>query len=518
MYSAPPPHVQRVRREDSRMTLPFPEYDALDGLALADLVRRREVSAAQVTEAALARMAARNPALNAVVRPLEQLARDMASRVPADAAFAGVPMLIKDLVATIAGVPTSYGTKVMQQVTPGHDSELVARYRRAGAVFIGKSNTPELGLTPFTESEALGPARNPWNLDRTPGGSSGGSGAAVAARIVPIGHGGDGGGSIRIPASCNGLFGLKPTRGRLPTGPDMGDSWRGFVQEHVITRSVRDSAAMLDATAGEDVGTPVACPAQERPYLDEVARDPQPLRIAVSTTPFFGSTVHADCVAALNDSAALLESLGHHVERAEPVVDGARLAKAFLTVVAAECRADLEWMGEQLRRAPRADDVEAATWALGLVGASYKASEYASSARLLQAAGRTCGEFFTRYDLLVTPTLGAPPIPIGALLPSGAERAALTLFGRMKLGGVLKLAGLLDETARKVFGFIPYTPLFNVTGQPAMSMPLYWNADGLPIGTQFVGRFGDEATLFRIAGQVERARPWAHRVPPGLAM
>jgi amidase len=496
------------------MPLPFPEYDTLDGLAIADLVRRGEVSATEVTEAAIARVQARNPRLNAVVRPLDALGRDMARRVDPAAPFAGVPMLIKDLLATIAGVPTSHGTRVMQQVTPGHDSALVARYRRAGAVFVGKSNTPELGLTPFTESEALGPARNPWDIARTPGGSSGGSGAAVAARIVPIAHGGDGGGSIRIPASCTGVFGLKPSRGRMPTGPDLGDVWRGFVQEHVLTRSVRDSAAMLDATAGEDIGAPLSCPPQARPYLDEVTTEPGALRIAVTASPFFGNHVHPDCVAALDDAAALLASLGHHVERDEPVVEGQQLARDFLTVVAAECRADLEWMGEQLQRAPRRDDVEVATWALGLVGQAFQASDYAASMRRLQMAGRTCGEFLTRYDLLVTPTLGSPPFPIGALQPSSSERAALALLGRFGLGGALKAAGLLDETAKKVFGFMPYTPLFNVTGQPAMSVPLYWNAQGLPIGTQVVARFGDEATLFRVAGQLERARPWAGRVPP----
>ena len=342
------------------MSLPLPEYDGLDGLAIADLVRRRDLSAADVTEAALARMAARNPRLNAVVRPLDTMARAMAAKVDLDAPFAGVPMLIKDLMTTIAGVPTSNGTRVLQSIIPDHDSELVARYRGAGAVFIGKANTPELGLTPFTESEALGPARNPWDPTKTTGGSSGGSGAAVAARIVPIAHGGDGGGSLRIPASCNGVFAIKPTRGRMPTGPDFGDAWRGFVQEHVITRSVRDSAAMLDATAGEDAGTPVACPPQERPFLEEVTREPGRLRIAVTTTPFFGSTVHPDCVAALEDAAALLESLGHDVIRAEPVVDGHVLAQAFLTVVAAEARADIEWIGAQLKRAPRSDDGDGA--------------------------------------------------------------------------------------------------------------------------------------------------------------
>ena len=503
-------------------SLPFPEYDQLDGLGLAACIRRGEVSAAEVTEAAIARMAARNPALNAIVRPLEALAREMVRQQPADAPFGGVPMVVKDLMTTVAGVPTSHGTRVLQQVIPDHDSELVARYRRAGAVFIGKSNTPEFGLTPYTESEALGPARNPWDVTRTTGGSSGGSGAAVAARIVPIGHGGDGGGSIRIPASCNGLFGLKPSRGRVPTGPDYGDAWRGFVQEHVLTRSVRDSAAMLDCTAGEDAGAPLSCPPQECPYLDEVTREPGRLRIAVTTEPFFadssrGNPVHADCRAALDDAAALLRTLGHDVEVATPTFDGPRLARAFLTVVAAECRADIMWLGEQLKRAPRSDDVEVATWALGLVGASYSAADYADSVRLLQLAGRTVGQFFTRYDVLVTPTLGAPPFPIGHLQPSAAERAVLSLFGRLRLGGVLRAAGLLDETARKVFGFIPYTPLFNVTGQPAMSVPLYWNAQGLPIGTHYVSRLGDEATLFRLAGQLERARPWAGRVPPSLA-
>jgi amidase len=496
------------------MTLPIPEYDRLDGVALADLVRRGELSAAEVTEAAIARVAQRNPRLNAVVRPLEALARDVARRIDPTAPFAGVPMLIKDLQSTIAGIPTSHGTRPMQQVLPDHDSEIIVRYRRAGAVFVGKSNTPEFGLTPFTESEALGPARNPWDVTRTTGGSSGGSGAAVAARMVPIAHGGDGGGSLRIPASCNGVFGLKPTRGRQPTGPDIGDAWRGFAQEHVLTRSVRDSAAMLDATAGEDVGAPVACPAQERPYLDEVQREPGALRIAVTTSPFFGNSVHPDCVAALDDSAALLASLGHHVEQAAPVFDGQALARAFLTVVAGECRADIEWMGEQIKRAPRMDDVEIATWALGLMGQSFSAADYAKSVRMLQVAGRTVGQFLTKYDLIVTPTLGAPPFTIGALQPTAAERFALTMFSKAGLGGVLKALGLLDETAKKVFGFIPYTPLFNTTGQPAMSVPLYWNAQGLPIGTHVVARFGDEATLFRVAGQLERARPWADRVPP----
>ena len=497
----------------SPMTIPFPEYDSLDGLGLAALIRERKVSVAEATDAALARIAARNPRLNAVVRTLEQQARASHASIPMDAPFAGVPMVIKDLQATIAGVPTSHGTRPLQAVIPSHDSEMVARYRRAGAVFVGKSNTPEFGLTPFTESEALGVARNPWDVSRTPGGSSGGSGAAVAARIVPIGHGGDGGGSIRIPASCNGVFGLKPTRGRMPTGPDFGDMWRGFAQEHVLTRSVRDSAAMMDCTCGEDAGAPVAAPRRDRPFLEEVTTPPGRLRIAMTSTPFFGESVHADCKAAMADTAALLESLGHDVEFAEPAIDGGSLAKAFLTIVAAEARADIDWLGAQLNRSARRDDVEITTWALGLIGKHFRASDYATAVRQLQSAARVIGQFFATYDVLLTPTLAEPPIKVGALQPKPSERTALSVLGAMGLGGVLGSDALLGQMVKQAFGFIPYTPIFNVTGQPAMSVPLYWNAEQLPIGSQLVGRFGDEATLFRVAGQLERARPWHDRMP-----
>lgn len=499
------------------MPLPFPEYDQLDGLALGAMVRQRDVSPREVTQAALARIAVRNPALNAIVRVREHEAHASLAELPIDSPFAGVPMVIKDLLATIAGEPTSNGNARLQSVPIDHDSELVARYRRAGAVFVGRSNTPEFGITPFTESVALGPARNPWDLTRTPGGSSGGSGAAVAARIVPIGHGGDGGGSLRIPASCNGVFGLKPTRGRMPTGPDFGDLWRGFTQEHVLTRSVRDSAAMMDLTSGEDPGAPVACPVQSRPFLEEVTAEPGPLRVAFTSTPFFGDHVHPDCTAALADAAALMESLGHHVEEAAPILNGPSLSRAFLTIVAAETRADIEFMSAQLGHAPRRADVEVATWALGLVGRHLRASDYAQAVRELQAAGRVVGQFFTRYDILLTPTLADPPFIIGALQPTALEHRALSILGALGLGSVLGSGSLLHEMASKAFDFIPYTPMFNVTGQPAMSVPLMWNAQGLPIGTQFVGRFGDEATLFRVAGQLERARPWAHRIPSFVA-
>jgi amidase len=369
---------------------------------------------------------------------------------------------------------------------------------------------PEFGLTPFTESEALGPARNPWDTTRTTGGSSGGSGAAVAARIVPIGHGGDGGGSLRIPASCNGVFGLKPTRGRMPTGPDFGDMWRGFAQEHVLTRSVRDSAAMLDCTAGEDVGTPVACPAQARPFLDEVSTEPGRLRIAMTSTPFFGRSVHPDCKAALADAAALLSSLGHDVVDAEPVLDGAALAKSFLTVVAAESRADIEWLARQFKRAPRRDDVEVATWALGLLGRHFRASDYAVAVRDLQVAGRTVGRFFTQYDVLITPTLAEPPVLVGSLQPKPAERLALSILGALGLGSVIGSGSLLNEMADKAFGFIPAVVQRDRAAGDVRAAN--WNA----VGLRSARTSSDDSVTRRPCwhrGQLERAA-LAGRMPP----
>jgi amidase len=332
--------------------------------------------------------------------------------------------------------------------------------------------------------------------------------------MVPVAHGGDGGGSIRIPASACGVFGLKPSRGRTPTGPILGEVWRGFVQEHVLSWSVRDSAAFLDASAGMDAGAPVACPPQARPYLEEVARDPGRLRVAVTTAPFFGTTVHPDCVAALDDAASLLESLGHEVRQDAPVLDGAALARDFLTVVAVEARGEIEFLGEQLRRSLRRDELEPATWALAEVGRVMRGTDYVGAVRRLQQAARTVGAFFETVDVLVTPTLAQPPIPLGTLKPSGAEETILRVLGGLGLGRVMLAAGLLEQTVAKVYAFIPHTPLFNVTGQPAMSVPLHWNAQGLPIGTQVVARLGEEEVLFRLAGQLERARPWAGRRPP----
>ncbi len=491
----------------------FPDYDNYDALGLAELVRTRQVTPAELLEEAIARADRLNPALNAIIYRMDEPARATAARPLPDGPFTGVPFLLKDLLSTVAGHPTSQGTKALRGVAWPNDSELVRRFKASGVVIFGKTNTPEFGLTPFTEPEAFGPTRNPWDVRRTAGGSSGGSAAAVAAGIVPIASGGDGGGSIRIPASCCGVFGLKPTRGRTPTGPDMGEVWSGFAIEHVVTRSVRDSAAMLDAISGAEVGAPYACPAQARPFLAEVTTPPGRLRIAFTTRPLWGGQAHPDNVAGLGATLRLLQSLGHDLVEAVPAIDGEAEAVAFMTIIAAETASEIQTVGRILGRKPTAADFEPSTWALGMLGRAMSAAAYASARRMLQLESREVARFFERFDVLLTPTLGTPPPLIGALQPTPAQRRALQAVGRTNAGALLNALGVIKPLAKQTFEFIPYTPLFNVTGQPAMSVPLHWNAEGLPIGMQFVGRFGDEATLFRLAGQLEQARPWENKRP-----
>jgi amidase len=488
------------------------EYLAHDATALAELVRSGEVTAADLLDIALERIASLNPTLNAVVRLMEDDARRDAARPPSGP-FAGVPFLAKDLISTYAGHPTSSGTSLLADYVVDHDSELAKRVRASGVSVAGKTNLPEWGLVPVTEPAFWGPCRNPWATEHTPGGSSGGSAAAVASGMVPMAGGGDGGGSIRIPASCCGLFGLKPTRGRTPTGPDFGLLWRGATVEHVLARSVRDSAAMLDATHGSDAGAPLEIPPPARPFLDEVQAEPARLRIAWTTEPTLGSRVHPDCVTAVAKAAALLRELGHDVAERTPRVDGPAFSRAFLTMVSAELAADLDFVAGLIGRRPGRRDLEPTTWALALLGRAISAHEYATALRTLEMTGRTVGAFFADVDLLLTPTLASPPPRIGELQPSRMESALLRILGVFGSGRLVRLAGLLDEAAAGAFDFTPWTPIYNATGQPAMSVPLHWSAAGLPVGVHFVARFSDEATLLRLAGQLERAAPWFDRLP-----
>ena len=492
----------------------FSEYGNYDGLGLAELVRKKKVSPAELVEEAIQRIETRNPKLNAVINKLYERARDTAKSDLPDGPFKGVPFLMKDLMATLEGIPTSMGNKLWKDIPAKTDSELARRWLGSGAIVVGKTNTPEFGLTPYTESETFGPARNPWDTERTPGGSSGGSGAAVAARIVPIASGGDGGGSIRIPSSACGLFGLKPTRGRTPTGPEIGEAWQGFTVEHVLTRSVRDSAAMLDATAGADVGAPYVIP-EAGPFLKEVGKKPGKLKVAFSTKPMLGKNVHSDCVQGVEETVKLLGELGHEVEEAAPLIDGEVYSLAFLTILAGQMRADIEEAAEAAGKKVSVDDFDVASFGVGIFGTILKASDYARAMRYLQKVSREIGRFFEEYDVLLTPVLNQPPVKIGELAPSPSERTMIKTIGRLGANWVLDAMGIIKPLAAQTFEFIPWTPVFNVTGQPAMSVPLHWNEAGLPIGMHFVGHWGDEATLFRLAGQLEKARPWADKVPAG---
>lgn len=492
----------------------FTDYDKYDGLGLAELVRRKDVKPSELVEEAIARIEKVNPRLNAVIYKMYESARRAANGDLPDGPFKGVPFLMKDILMAYGGAPLTNGSRFFKDFIPDHDSELVKRFKAAGVVVVGKTNTPEFGLVPITEPQLFGPTFNPWDLTRTPGGSSGGSAAAVAARMVPLAHASDGGGSIRIPASCCGLFGLKPTRGRNPIGPDFGEAWRGLTCDHVLTRSVRDSAAMLDATAGPDVGAPYYAPPPSRSFLREVGADPGKLRIAFTAKPFLSATVHPDCVKALEETAKLCRELGHELVEAVPEIDDKAFARAFLTLVCVETRATIEEAEILLNRRASFRDFEPSTWALGLLGRQCRAPEFSKALNLAQLTARRLGEFFQKYDMLLTPTLAMPPVPTGELQPKGMRAVAMKVLGSLNAGRLISALSGIDALAEHVFGFIPYTPLFNVTGQPAMSVPLFWNSEGLPIGMQFVGRYGDEATLFRLASQLEQAKPWSERIPP----
>ncbi len=489
----------------------FAEYQEHDATGLAELIRAQEVTADEVMEAALAVIDAANPEINAVVHRLDDQARAAAADQHRTGAFAGVPFLVKDLTA-VAGAPLNSGSRSMRGVVADHDAEIVARHRAAGLIIVGKTNTPEFGLAPTTEPELHGPTRNPWNQAFTAGGSSGGAAAAVAAGMVPVAHASDGGGSIRIPASACGLFGLKPTRARNPQGPDRGEGWFGLSQQHAVSRTVRDSARLLDATQGPDLGAPYVAPAPERAYAEEVGADPGRLRIAFTTRALLsGGEVHPDCAAAVRDAAALCEELGHEVIETAPVIDIGRLLPAMVAMVSAGASMAVTETALLARKPPRAEDYELVTWIMHLVATKTGADQLARAIEATRQAGRVLATFLTDLDVLLTSTLGEPPWEIGALGPSPVERRVLDAVRRAPAKRLIDY--VVARMGRELLQPIPNTPVFNMTGQPAMSVPLHWNDAGLPIGVQFAGRYGDEATLFRLAAQLEEARPWRDRRP-----
>ena len=472
----------------------FDEYASFDGLALGRLVREGKITPAELMDAAIVRAEKHNSTLNAIVFKDYDRARAAANAHKADAApFAGVPLLLKDIMGDCAGMPTRSACAFIPATPMPADSELVARYKRAGFVPFAKTNAPELGIPPVTESRLYGPAHNPWNLERTPGGSSGGSAAAVAAGIVPVAHGNDGGGSIRIPAACCGLVGFKPTRGRNSLAPMLGDVLGGFIVEHVLSRTVRDSAAALDATAGAMPGDPYFPAPPLRPYLQEASTPPKRLRIGFSTENPLGGAVHPDCIEATQRAAKLCAELGHAVEEATPQLNYPMLAQLFETVYAAGVALSIEATRMLTGAEPTPDKFETFTWTMYERGRNVSASQYLIAQVLLQQAARQFATFFDAHDLFLTPTLGQPPLRIGAI---DFMSPATTL---------------LDEM---MTNFAVPCPIYNITGQPAISIPLHWNREGLPIGVMFGGRYGDEATLVQLAGQLEQAQPWIARKPP----
>jgi amidase len=468
------------------------ELAFFDATAQADLVRRGKVQALELVDASISRIESLNPWLNAVITQMFDVARAAARGPLPEGPFRGVPFLLKDLIASYGGVRMVSGSVALQDFVPDHDSELVRRLKRAGLIILGKTNTPELGILPTTEPRLFGASRNPWSPTRIAGGSSGGSAAAVAAGMVPMAHANDGGGSIRIPASCCGLFGMKPTRGRNPLGPDFGDIMSGLVAEHAITRSVRDSAALLDATAGPDVGDPYCTPLPARPFLKEVSTNSGRLRIAFTTTAPGGVPIHADCIRAVEESAKLCADLGHHVTEAAPTLDTEVLRNSFLAVWSVGCAEDIEGVSFLTGRKPDPEQFEELTWALAEQGRAVSGAAYLLAVNALQSIGRQIGRFFVSYDVWLTPTLAEPPLPLASFEP----HAGSPLYG-----------------LERAIAFSPFTPLCNATGQPAMSVPLFWNTEGLPVGSHFAGRFGEESTLFRLASQLEAARPWSSRRP-----
>ncbi len=477
--------------------MPTEDLAKLDATAQAKLVRDGEASPAELVDAAIERIEALNPSLNAVIHPLFDKARAAAEAGElGDGPFRGVPMVVKDLGPHTAGDPFHEGMSFLKKLgwKEEHDTVLVQRFRAAGFAIVGKTNTPELGILPTTEPEAYGPARNPWDTDRSTGGSSGGSGAAVASGMVPVGHANDGGGSIRIPASNCGLVGLKPSRGRTTFAPDFGDLFSGLVNDHVVCRSVRDCAAILDAIAGYEPGDPYTAPPPARPYRDEVGADPGRLRIGLMTTPPGGQIeAHPDVVAGAQAAASLLEELGHAVEADRPPeLDDPEYVTTFMVRWSAGAAFSIGWWERRTGRSIGPGDVEPCTWALAEMGRAQTGPDYLRAVEHHQLASRAAARWHDRFDLLLTPTLGEPPTRIGEYA-SDPENP---------------LAPLARSTPVASF-----TAAANLTGQPAISLPLHWNDDGLPIGAQLVGPYGGEDVLLRVAAQLEEARPWADREP-----
>jgi amidase len=540
-----------------------------DATALAELVHTRAVGSVELVNATIECIEALNPQLNAVVTPMFETAVEQAERfdtracagfgrasltgvaarsrrMPYKAAegvsdsargggdaptpsfagrvasgasqapFAGVPFLVKDLIATCAGVRQTEGSRLCARRIASRDSELVRRLRAAGLVIVGKTNTSELGSTPVTENGLFGATRNPWDPSLSPAGSSGGSAAAVAAGIVPMAHGNDSGGSLRNPASCCGVFGFKPSRGRMPLAPEQaGEPLARLLVEHALTRSVRDSARLLDATHGALHGDPYRAPAPAQPFVEALERPPAKLRIALSLRTPTGEQVHPDCIAAAERAATLCEQLGHHVSEGEPPLEGVALVDAWFEVWAHTIAGMALELAAEQGRPLVAEELEPLTWRWCERSAAGSAREYLSALRSLESAAAAIARFLEDHDAWLTPTLGLPAIPVDAFDAAAARPAsadAHSSVGSARAGGPQR-----EQDVSRYMGLSPFARLSNITGFPAMSLPLHWTAEGVPVGAHFMGRQWGERTLLALAAQLEQAAPWAQRRPPVCA-
>jgi len=466
------------------------EYGNYDGLGLAELIAKKQISPLELLSAVRQRVDALNPKLNAMCHLFFDQAEAQIKEGLATGPFRGVPFALKDIGQYLAGTITSAGSRIWRNSVADFDSTLVERYKQAGLVIFAKTNSPELGLTTTTESVLFGLTRNPWNLERTAGGSSGGAGSVVGSRVLPMAHGSDGGGSIRIPASCCGVFGFKPTRGRVPMGPTQFDGWNGCTQHHALTISVRDSAAILDVSAGAELGSPYFSTPPVRPFLEEVGADPGRLRIALITTPS-GTPLHPECKKAALDAAKLCESLGHSAEEAVLPIDYELAWGAFIAILQVSLARVLDDAAITLGRSVNETDVEPVTWATRQAGITVSSVIYSRAIATLHQIGLEMAKFQRNYDVVLNPTLAKPPVPLG----------------------LMSLSQDVRTWSKEVMEFSPYTALYNMTGQPSVSVPLHWTPDGLPVGVMFSARFGEDATLFRLAAQLEATQPWASRKP-----
>src|SRR3979409_1347286 len=472
----------------------FREYGNYDGVGLAELVRKKQVSARELVDARLARAAKVDPQLNAVVVKHYDYAQQQIDNGLPDGPFTGVPFLLKDL-DILGGTRTTSGASIYKNNVADHTSTLARRFLDAGVAIFGKSSSPEFGLMPTTEPRLFGPTRNPWNLAHSSGGSSGGAGAAVAARILPVAHASDGGGSIRIPASASGVFGLKPTRARNPLGPDRGEGWAGVSCGHVLSISVRDSAAMLDAICGPEPSSPYLAPPPERPFLDEVGRDPGKLRIAFTDKSPYGDAIDPEIAAATREVAALLAGLGHDVDERAPEL-AADPAVVMSRIVGANTALNVRLAEARFGRAMTDKDFEILTLASAHNAQKATATDYVAAQLGAFQISRGLATFFESCDVFLCPTLCSPPLRIG------------------ELNTMSKHLSHIPPILRR---YMPATSMFNMSGQPAMSVPLAWNAAGLPLGMMFAARFGDEAPLLRLAAHLEQERPWKDKLPPVCA-